>query len=440
MAKYGYFWGCYIPNRLPYMEKAMRAIVAALDIQAQDLDGLTCCPEKSMVKNADHDTWLTMAARNLAIAEDAGVDFITPCTGCYGTLKGANHELSSSPAALARVNARLAKVGRQYHARTQVKHLLEVLWDDFGPQTLRQRVQRPLTGLRVAVHHGCHLVRPSRELAFDDPFAPKKFDQLVEALGATSLNYNTKMLCCGGLLARADEQSQAEHMCRMKLSELAKLQVDCLTMVCPSCTMQYEMQQANLARAGEVYHVPVISFMELIGLALGLEPNELGVPAHRIDTDPFFARWAELRRCQDVLAPHFDLKGLTGCAECNGCRNDCPVNLGDPTWVPNDVIRRLAAGDLEGVIASRAVWKCHECYTCLDRCCQNYSMLEIFRTLKHLSIEHGVVPSGVADGFNTVRNSGSMIAVSEAARKRLKLPAAAKSGATELAALLADED
>lgn len=436
MARYGYFWGCYIPNRLPHMEKATRAIFAALGIETLDLDGLTCCPEKSMVKNADHLDWLTMAARNLDVAEDADVAFVTPCTGCYGTLKGANHELTSSPATLAAVNARLAKIGRTYHARTEVKHVLEVLWDDIGPQTLRQRVQRPLTGLRVAVHHGCHLLRPSRELGFDDPFAPRKFDQLVEALGANSIDYNTKMLCCGGLLSRVDDASQAEQMCRMKLKELADAKVDCLTLVCPSCTMQYEMQQATFARAGEVYNVPVLSYMELLGLALGLEPDALGVAAHRVDTDPFFQRWQLLRQQQEELARHFNLTALTGCAECDGCRNDCPVNLTDPTWVPNEIIRQLAAGDLEGVLASRAAWKCHECYTCADRCCQSYSMLEIFRALKHLSVERGIVPDGVADGIASVRTTGAMISGSEAARKRLKLPAQAKSGAEELAALL----
>ena len=420
------------------MEKATRAIFAALGLSAIDLDGFTCCPEKSMIKNASHDDWLVTAARNLDIGEDAGVTLTTPCTGCYGTLKGANHELAD-PAARARVNARLARVGRRYAGRTEVKHLLEVLWDDFGPQTLRQRVLRPLTGLRIAVHHGCHLVRPSRELAFDDPFAPKKFDQLIDALGAVSVEYETKMLCCGGLLARADEQATAEQMCRMKLRELSALKVDCLTMVCPSCTMQYEYQQANLARLGEVYNVPVLSYMELLGLALGLETEALGIPAHRIDTDPFFARWEELRCRQEALAAHFDMKGLVGCAECNGCRNDCPINLGDPTFVPNDVIRRLAEGDLDGVIASRDAWKCHECSTCADRCCQHYSMLEIFRIVKHLSVERGVTPAGIADGIAAVRNSGAMIAASEAARKRLKMPASAKSGASELAALLADE-
>lgn len=435
MARYAYFWGCYIPSRMPHIEKATRAAFAALGIAADDLEGFSCCPEKSMIKNADHDMWLAMAARNLAIAEEAGLTIVTPCTGCYGTLKGASHELKAHPDKLAMVNARLAKVGRAYQGRTEVKQILEMLWDDFGPQTLRQRIQRPLVGMRIAVHNGCHLVRPSRELAFDDPFAPRKFDQLVEALGATSIDYNTKSLCCGGLLARADDQTQAEQMCRMKLSELAKLDVDCLTTTCPSCTMQYEYQQANLARLGEVYNVPVLSYMELLGLALGLELEELGIPAHRISTERFFTRWAKLREAQDAIAPYFNVRGVTGCAECNGCRNDCPVNLGDPGWVPNEIIRRVAQGDLDGVIASKDAWKCHECYTCADRCCQSYSMMEIFRTIKHLSVERGVVPDGVSDGINTVRATGQMIAASEAARKRLKLPASPKAGSAEVAAM-----
>ena len=173
-------------------------------------------------------------------------------------------------------------------------------------------------------------------------------------------------------------------------------------------------------------------------LALGLEPEALGLAAHRIDTSPFFARWTELRRRQALLAAHFNVRALNGCADCNGCRNDCPINLGDPSFVPNAAIRRLAAGDLDGVIASRDAWKCHECYTCHDRCCQQYSMMEIFRIIKQLSMAHGVVPGGVADGVATVRNTGTMIAGSEAARKRLKLPAQTKTGADELARLLSE--
>lgn len=437
MSRYGYFWGCYIPSRLPHMEKATRAVMQALGIAVDDLSGFTCCPEKSMLMNADQDAWLVTAARNLDIAEDAGVTLTTPCTGCYGTLKGANHKLAD-PARLDQVNARLARVGRRYERSVEVKHLLEIFWDDLGPQTLRQRVVRPLTGLRIAVHYGCHLLRPSKELGFDDPFAPRKFDQLLEALGATSVDYHSKMLCCGGLLARADDQAQAEQMCRVKLKELSALEVDCLTLVCPSCTMQYEYQQASFARNGEIYAVPILSYMELLGLALGLEPDELGINAHRIDTTPFFVHWSALNSARERLVQHFDVRGLIGCAECNGCRNDCPVNLNDPSWVPNQLVKRLAAGEFDEVLASRQAWKCHECYTCADRCCQSYSMLEIFRTLKHLSVEAGFVPSGIADGIEAVRGTGAMIPKSEAARKRLGLAPSDKPGTDELSILLAE--
>ncbi len=228
-------------------------------------------------------------------------------------------------------------------------------------------------------------------------------------------------------------------MCRMKLRELSALKVDCLVLACPSCTMQYEIQQANFARAGEIYNVPVMNYTELLGLALGLRAGGIGTARASRGYQPVF-------RALDGIAPRtgdaggtFRFEGTGRVRECNGCRNDCPVNLGDPTWVPNEVINRLASGDLDGVIASKDVWKCHECYTCADRCCQSYSMLEIFRSVKRLSVERGVVPAGVADGIAAVRGTGAMIAGSEAARKRLKLPATAPSGAAELAAILSEQ-
>ena len=165
----------------------------------------------------------------------------------------------------------------------------------------------------------------------------------------------------------------------------------------------------------------------------------MGIGAHRIDTSTFFGRWELLRTRQEALSEHFNLKGLAGCAECNACRNDCPINLGDPTFVPNEIIARIAAGDLEGVIADRDAWKCHECYSCFDHCCQQYSMMEIFRIVKRLSLERSVSPGGVAEGVASVRTTGAMIGVSEAARKRLKLPSTAKSGVDELTKLLDSE-
>ncbi len=291
MARYGYFWGCYVPSRLPHVERATRAVVERLGIASSDIDGLTCCPEKTMVGNMSHDTWLVTAARNLAVAEDAGVDFLTPCPGCCGTLRGAAGELQSRGAAHTEMNERLAEVGRSYRGTTRVRHILEVLYEQIGISGLQQRLERPMTGMRIAVHYGCHLLRPSEDLAFDDPASPRKFDELVEALGAESIPYEAKLSCCGGLLSRVDDEETGQSMARMKLRAVQAAGGDAICLACPSCMMQYDATQLLLQRKGEEVHVPVLYYTELLGLALGLTPEELALSSHRVSVEPFLEKW-----------------------------------------------------------------------------------------------------------------------------------------------------
>jgi len=320
MPAYAYFWGCYVPGRLPHMEKSTRAVFQRLGIDAVDLDGLTCCPEKTMIRNMSYREWLLTAARNLTVAEEAGCIFVTPCTGCFSTLKEAQVKLHSEPALRDEVNRELARVGRTYRGTSDVMHVLDVLHQDIGPGTIRSRISYPMTGLRMAVHYGCHLLRPSGELLFDDPFWPRKFDELVEALGAESISYSSKMECCGNLLLRAGEEETAQAMCRSKLRDIIGEGADALTLVCPSCMMQYDNMQFLLQRGGEDLHLPVFYYPELLGLSLGLDPDELGLGRHRVDVGPFLDRWQGRRDAFDIVRQHWDLTLLRACAEWRVCR------------------------------------------------------------------------------------------------------------------------
>ena len=163
----GAFWGCFIAGRFPFMEKSTRLVLERLGLEFVDLDGLTCCPEKSVVKNESEMNWLVTAARNLAIAEEAGVDLFSPCNGCVGSLAGAARELALHRDRREEVNRRLARVGRTYRGTVKVFHLLDLLHDEIGLDYLRKHVELPLAGLRVAVHAGCHQARPSVDVNAD---------------------------------------------------------------------------------------------------------------------------------------------------------------------------------------------------------------------------------------------------------------------------------
>ena len=436
MAPYAYFWGCYIPGRLPHMEKATRAVFDRLEVDVADVEGLTCCPEKTMVRNASHRDWLLTAARNLAVAEAAGRTLVTPCTGCFSTLKGASAELRSEPKLKAEVNRELARIGRVYRGSSDVVHVVDVLHQDFGVGGLRDLIKHPMTGLGIAVHYGCHLLRPSGELLFDDPFWPVKLDQLVEALGGTSVGYPSKMGCCGNLLLRAGQEEPAEQMCRGKLQDVLEAGADALTLVCPSCMMQYDTMQALLQRGGESLGVPVLYYLELLGLALGLSPEELGLERHRVTAAPFLEKWRARQMAIDEVRRHWSYPLLRACAECGACREDCPVARADASFDANALVSALAEGRIEEVLGSAELWKCVECYTCAELCPNKYGQMAILRTAKHLAMARGQAPPAVLEGIRVFRERGRLTEVSAAQRKRLGLPAASAAPAQELRELL----
>ncbi len=439
MAAYAYFWGCYVPARLPYMEKSTRAVFERLGVDAVDVEGLTCCPEKTMIRNMSHRTWLLTAARNLAVAEEAGRIFVTPCTGCFSTLKEAQVELDTHRGLREEVNGELARVGRRYEGGTDVMHVLDVLYQDFGAGGLRNLIAYPMDGMGIAVHYGCHLLRPSDELLFDDPLWPSKFDELVEALGAESVAYPSKMECCGNLLLRAGEEETAQAMCRSKLGDMVEHEAEALTVVCPSCMMQYDNMQHVLQRAGEDLKLPVFYYPELLGLALGMEPDELGIERHRVDTAPFLDRWRGRRAAVDLVRSEWNYALLRACAECGACVEDCPVARADPTFDPNALVRALAAGQVEAVLESPDLWKCVECYTCTELCPNKYDQMTILRKAKRLAIARGLAPAGVVEGMRAFREKGRLTEASVAQRRRLGLPPSPEAAAEELRRLLGDE-
>lgn len=435
MSRYGYFWGCYVQGRLPHIEKSTRAVMQHLGVDCADIEGLTCCPEKTTVANMGHDEWLVTAARNLAIAEDAGVDFLTPCPGCFGTLKGAAAEVASSAAAQGEVNRELRRVGRSYRGTARTAHILEFLHRDFGLSAIGERVTAPLTGMRIAIHYGCHLLKPSADLAVDDPAHPTKFDELVETLGATSVAYEGKLSCCGGLLSRVDDQDAAQAMARRKLRDVAAERADAICLACPACFMQYDTTQFLLQRKGEQIHVPVLYYTELLGLALGLAPDDLGLSSHRIDIQPFLIRWQGQREAIERVRERWDYDLLRKCAECGACAFDCPVTRVDVAFDPNGIIRQLSDGQVDQVLREGEFWRCVECCTCREACFQRYSMMDIFRVAKQLAAERGVTPAGTAEGMAAFRKSGRLVEGSASQRKRLGLPEPAAAGGSELTQL-----
>ncbi len=289
---YSFFLGCVMPNRFPNLEKSIRVVLPKLGIKLEDLKGASCCPAPGVIRSFSEPTWLALASRNLALAEKAGHDIITGCNGCYGTFKEAIHIVHENPARLREVQAIFKKLGIDYQAKANAKHLVEVLYE-IGPEKIKEYVVCPLNGVRIAVHYGCHLLKPSDLRPWKHTQHPRFLDELVEATGATSIQYQDKYMCCGaGGGVRGSNVPVSVDMAREKLDNVIAEDADAILNVCSFCHLQYELAQVQLNKeSGEKkYQVPVIYYTQLLGLAMGIEPNELGLNQHMISMDSFLEK------------------------------------------------------------------------------------------------------------------------------------------------------
>ena len=185
--KLALFLGCQIPARLMQYEAASRAVLASLGLDVADVEGFNCCGYP--LRNISFKACILLSARNLALAERKQRDIVSLCQCCFGTLAKVNRMLQEDSQLRNEINETLEQEGLTYKGSVQVKHLLQVLYHDVGVEALRERVKRRHEGLRVATHYGCHVLRPSSVVQFDDPVNPTLFDRLVEVTGARSVQF-----------------------------------------------------------------------------------------------------------------------------------------------------------------------------------------------------------------------------------------------------------
>lgn len=313
MKDFAVFWGCTIQARFPFLEKSTRMVLEGFGLPYRDVEGFTCCPERSLVDNVDHGLWVLTAARNMAILDGLGLDLVSPCTGCASNLATVKAELHLDNGGRRWVNDILKGLGLRFEGRRRLNHLVPFFHDEVGVATVKARVKRPFNGMRVAIHYGCHMMRPSSALKNDDPLEPKKFDNLIKAMGAESIQYRTKLMCCGQGLDRVDQHDRALHMARIKLGELKALKVDAMVLCCPSCYLQFDNNQFLMEKEGERFGIPVLYFTEMLGLTMGYRPEELGLDNHRIDLQPFLDKWEEgLSKSKDKILEELSVAGVIG--------------------------------------------------------------------------------------------------------------------------------
>ena len=278
MKRFAFFPGCLIPARHPAMEFAIRHTLPRLGIEIVDLEGTSCCPDPIYFKSEDKLSWLAVAARNLTLAEDLGLDIFTNCSGCTATLSETYHLLQDETLR-ARVNRRLRRIGREYRGTSRVRHVVTVLRDEIGFDAIRESVVRPLTELNVAIHYGCHLLKPSRIMQVDDPDDPSVLEHLVRALGAHPVRHRNWYLCCGKACQSGDI---TDNMMHDLLHTVAEEQPDVLCMICPTCFGQFDHGQLRIAkRFEEDFHTPSVYYFQLLAFAQGVDYDGLGFERNR---------------------------------------------------------------------------------------------------------------------------------------------------------------
>ncbi|MHA1791535.1 MAG: CoB--CoM heterodisulfide reductase iron-sulfur subunit B family protein [Promethearchaeota archaeon] len=277
------FLGCVIPARLPFLEKSAKVACKLLNINLSPMLGAACCPDPIGINSVDEKTWLTLATRNVTVAEAMPErDIIGFCSGCVLTLKTANEYMKKDESKRTEINGYLSKIDKEFQGSIDtVRHFAQVVYEEIGLEKLKSLVKRPLAGLKVAVHYGCHFLRPSEIIEFDDPFNPYKLDEIITALGAESVEYTEKMLCCGTGVANATEEI-ATKMNYRKYKSATEADANCICVVCPSCYQRLEGGQRSVKKMfGEKFEFPVFYITDLVALALGASPDELGMKFHR---------------------------------------------------------------------------------------------------------------------------------------------------------------
>ncbi|KPV62222.1 MAG: CoB--CoM heterodisulfide reductase subunit B [Candidatus Bathyarchaeota archaeon BA1] len=284
--QYALFLGCVVPNRYPGIELAMRNVARVLGIELKDMEGVSCCPPPGVVKSFDKATWLALAARNLSVAEAKGLDIALLCNGCYSTLKEANTILKDDPATRGKVNKVLHDFNKEFRGSIEVKHIVEVLYHEIGTEKLGKLVKR-LLNLKVAVQYGCHLLKPTKYREMKSSERPRFLDELVEVLGAKSVPYRDKMMCCGaGGGVKSSYPDVSLDMAREKLQNIREVDAECVVTPCAFCHLQFDRGQIDIRNQfGIDFNIPVLHYVQLLGLALGLEPEKLGLYNNAIPTD-----------------------------------------------------------------------------------------------------------------------------------------------------------
>lgn len=279
--KTGYFPGCSLHSTAKNYESSTQAVLKTLGVQLEEIPDWNCCGS-TPAHQTDHLLALSLSARNLALAEKAGMkEIMAPCAACFNHLRTAEVECAKDQKTHEDVQK---AIEIKYNNKVHVLNILELLVDRIGIQNIVKKVKKPLSGLKVAPYYGCMLTRPAKIAQFDDPINPQSMDRLLEALGAEVVTWGAKTDCCGAAHVLTRQEVVIELTGRI-VYQAKEAQADVIATACPMCMSNLDLRQTAVEKAtGRETKVPVMYITELLGMALGIPNSELGVRKHVVST------------------------------------------------------------------------------------------------------------------------------------------------------------
>jgi len=289
MDRYAFFPGCSAKGVEKELYQSTIKVAKTLNIELVELKEFSCCGA-GVLEEINDVMDIAVNARNLAYAERFGSDIITVCSTCLYVLKKTKYYLDNDEELQKKANEILKKVGLEYTGKVDVKHFYWLLLEDKYLNTLKNSIKKPLSGLKVYSYYGCHSLRPREIIDYDTPENPDSIEKLITTLGATPIIGERRLECCG-FHAFWPSKENSLTLTALNLKDAKENQADCITTPCPLCHINLDANQKQaLKTLKENFSMPVLHIPQLVGMALGIDPKELGIHKNIVDTSQIVSK------------------------------------------------------------------------------------------------------------------------------------------------------
>ncbi len=278
--KYALFSGCKSSFYLPQYRTSSEAVLSSLGVELKEVE-FNCCGYPLRPKSLD--SFLILAAKNLAIAEQQDLPILTLCQCCFGSLKHADHYLKNNPNKMEMIVSLLKEEGFDFKGTTKIKHILTVLAEDVGYSAIEKQIKKKFKGLKIAPHYGCHALRPSNITEFDDnPQNPTIFEDIIRLTGAEPIDWTKRLECCGNPLWEKNNELSLGIL-QQKIDSAKDESADMICTACNYCQLQFDEIQNNELEKAQTEQSPSILISQLLGLSMGLSDKEINIESNHID-------------------------------------------------------------------------------------------------------------------------------------------------------------